>query len=78
MRFLKLVGSRLPHNLLIEIVLAIHAGPKSKLEKSLPHYSESIHLKKVLRFYKLLRIGVKLDKKSEALAEEWKSLGGDI
>ena len=71
LRFLRVAGSRLPRNLRTELVRDIHAGPKLKSMKA-----ETVHQEKVLRLYKLLQAGVKLDKKSKALAEEGRPAEG--
>ena len=66
LRFLRLGGSRLPRDLRVELVRAIHAGPKrvSKLPESV------IRREKALRLFKLAESGALLDKKSRALANE--------
>ena len=70
LRFFRLAGSRLPRSLRVEIVRAIHAGPKTKPPKTATNYAEELRREKALRFYKLTVSGVRLDRKSRALAEE--------
>ena len=68
LRFFRVAGSRLPRSLRVEIVRAIHAGPKSKREKALP--AAIIRREKALRLKKLAESGARLDKRSRALVEE--------
>ena len=70
LRFFRLAGTRLPRSLRVEIVRAIHAGPRAKSRKALPNYAEIIRREASLRLHKLSVSGVRLDKKSRALAEE--------
>ena len=78
LRFFRLAGARLPRDLRIEIVRAIHAGPKSKAGKALREDSELLRREKALRLYKLVQAGATLDKKSKALADEGKPPAEDI
>ena len=68
LRFLRLAGSRIPRSLRVEIVRAIHAGPKTKASRSLP--PEVIRSEKALHLRKLIVSGARLDKKSRTLAQE--------
>ena len=70
LRFFRLAGARLPGRLRVEIVRAIHAGPKSTKGKALPNHAEIIRREKALRLHKLSVSGAWLDKKSQALAGE--------
>ena len=70
LRFFRLAGSRLPRGLRVEVVRAIHVGPKFNKGKAAPNYAEIIHHEKALRLHKLSVSGALLDKKSRALAEE--------
>ena len=72
LRFFRLAGTRLPRSLRAEIVRAIHAGPRAKPRRALPNYAEIIRREASLRLHKLSVSGVRLDKKSRALAEELK------
>ena len=70
LRFFRLAGARLPGRLRVEIVRAIHAGPKSTKGKRPPNYAEIIRREKATRLDKLRVSGARLDKKSRALAGE--------
>ena len=70
LRFLRLAGARLPDRLRVQIVRAIHAGPKFIKGNVGPDYAEFIRGEKALRLHKLRISGARLDKKSQALAEE--------
>ena len=70
LRFLRLAGSRVPRGLRVEIVRAIHAGPKPKPRNPPPNYPLWIRREKALRLRKLALSGARLDKRSRELAEE--------
>ena len=72
LRFFRLAGTRLPRSLRVEIVRAIHAGPKAIPAKTPPDYAGIVHREKALRLHKLTVSGARLDKRSRALAEEAK------
>ena len=67
LRFLRQAGTRLPRRLRTQIVRTIHAGPKSKRERSDADY---LLREKRLRLRKLERSGVRLDQQSKTLASE--------
>ena len=67
-RFFRLAGSRLPRKLRVEIVHAIHAGPKGKERQRLR--PESIPREKALRLHRLGLSGVRLNLESRALVQE--------
>ena len=71
MRFLRLARKRLPRSLRVEIVRAVHAGPRSN--KGMGSFSsrERLHYAKALRLHKLSVSGASLDKKSRMLADEY-------
>ena len=66
LRFFRFAGSRLPRGLRVEIVRAIHAGPK-QMRKRAPLL---IRRMKALRLSKLSQSGARLDKKSRLLVAE--------
>ena len=70
LRFFRLAGKRLPQKLRLEIVRAIHAGPKSK--KGLGQFGSHDRLRheRALRLCKLRVSGARLDRKSRTLADE--------
>ena len=70
LRFLRLSGSRVPRGLRVEIVRAIHAGPKPKPRNPPANYPLWIRREKALRLRKLALSGARLDKRSRELAEE--------
>ena len=70
LRFLRLAGSRVPRSLRVEIVRAIHAGPKPKPRNPSPDYSRLIRREQALRLHKLAVSGARLDKRSRELAVE--------
>ena len=70
LRSFRLAGTRLPRSLRAETVRAIHVGPRAKPRRALPNYAEIIRREASLRLHKLSVSGVRLDKKSRALAEE--------
>ena len=70
LRFLRLGGSRLPRSLRVEIVRAIHAGPKANKATMPAHYAEVIRHEKALRLQRLAASGARLDKRSRLLASE--------
>ena len=70
LRFLRLAGSRVPRSLRVEIVRAIHAGPKPRPRKPPPNYPAWIRREQALRLYKLAVSGARLDKRSRKLAGE--------
>ena len=70
LRFLRLAGARLPRSLRIEIVRAIHAGPKGKKRTMSANYAQWIRSEKALRLHKLGASGARLDKMSRLLASE--------
>lgn len=74
LRFFRLAGSRLPRSLRVEIVRAIHTGPKANSK-----YPPSGYLvqEQAIRLHKLQVSGAKLDKKSKVLAGKHKSAGQD-
>ena len=76
LRFLRLAGSRLPRELRVSVVQAIHKVPRTKLSKRYPDF---IKKEKALRLYKLTLSGAKLDKKSMALVSDGHiSTDGDL
>ena len=68
LRFLRLGGARLPRNLRVEIVGAIHAGPKTKKRKMRELDGSAIRHEKALRLQKLAASGARLDQMSKELA----------
>ena len=64
LRFLRCAGSRLPRGLRVEVVRAIHAGPRGKMREIYERRD------KALRLFKLAESGAVVDKKSRALAAE--------
>ena len=77
LRFLRLAGGRLPRDLRVDVVRAIHAGSKSKPANPSEGYDKMIWEEKVLRLHKLAVSGAKLDKRSRALANEREAGGID-
>lgn len=69
LRFLRLAGSRLPRDLRVEVVRAIHAGPKGWRRLT----PDQIRWEKALRLCKLAESGARLDRKSRTLAAEAES-----
>ena len=67
LRFLRRAGSRLPHDLRVEVVHAIHAGPRGGMRKI---DERLIRREKALRLFKLAESGALVDKKSRELAAE--------
>ena len=67
LRFLRVAGSRLPRDLRVAVVRAVHAGPRGAMWKIDDHL---IRREKALRLYKLAQSGALVDKKSRALAGE--------
>ena len=70
LRFLRLAGSRVPRGLRVEIIRAIHAGPKPKPRNPPSHYPVWIRREKALRLHKLAVSGARLDRRSRELAAE--------
>ena len=70
LRFLRKAGRRLPRGLRVEIVRAIHTGPRNKRKMSQEDYTRLIRREKALRFHRLAESGARLDKRSKALADE--------
>lgn len=77
LRFLRKDDRHLPRSLKVEIVLAIHDGPKTKSQGATPDKVETIRREKALRLCKLIASGARLDKNSRALAEEMYSVSED-
>ena len=69
LRFLRLAESRVPRSLRVEIVRAIHAGPKPRPRKPPPNYPAWIRREQALRLYKLAVSGARLDKRSRKLGK---------
>ena len=69
LRFLRKAGARLPWDLRVAIVRAIHEGPKPKPRKPPPNYPALIRREQALRLHKLSVSGARLDKKSRELVE---------
>ena len=67
LRFLRVAGSRLPRKLRVEVVRAIHAGPRGGMRKL---DERLIRREKALRLFKLEESGAVVDKKSRELATE--------
>ena len=63
LRFLRCTGARLPRGLRVEIVRAIHTGPRP-MRKRTPPFTRRM---KALRLSKLAQSGARLDKKSRLL-----------
>ena len=79
LRFLRLGGARLPRSLRVEIVRAIHAGPKTKKRKMRELDASAIRHEKALRLQKLAASGARLDKMSKELAGEYvPDMEGDV
>ena len=79
LRFLRLGGARLPRSLRVEIVRAIHAGPKTKKRKMRELDASVIRHEKALRLQKLAASGARLDKMSKELAGEYvPDMDGDV
>ena len=70
LRFLRMAGSRMPRGLRVEVVRAIHAGPKSKPRNPPPDYPMWIRQQMALRLHKLAVSGSRLDKRSRELVAE--------
>ena len=70
LRFLRLGGSRLPRSLRVEIVRAIHAGPKAKKATMPAYYAGLIRHEKAMRLQRLAASGARLDKRSRLLASD--------
>ena len=70
LRFFRLAGARLPRSLRVEVVHAIHAGPKTRPAKASANFDDFIRREKTLRLHKLMVSCARLDKASRALAEE--------
>ena len=70
LRFFRLAGQRLPRSLRVEVVRAIHAGPKPKKDLGSSDGPERIRHEKALRLCKLQISGATLDKRARALAAE--------
>ena len=67
LRFLRVAGSRLPRGLRVQVVRAIHAGPRGMMLK----IDELMRRReKALRLFKLAESGALVDKKSRELATE--------
>ena len=79
LRFFRLAGTRLPRGLRVEIVRAIHAGLSAKPRRAPANHAEIMRREASLRLHKLSVSGVRLDRKSRALAEELQANadGGD-
>ena len=75
LRFLRLAGMRLPRSLRVDIVRAVHVGPKAGQGSFSAYDSDILDREKAPRLSKLAAGGVKLDKKSRSLAAKWQ--GGD-
>lgn len=69
LRLFRKAGARLPRDLRVEIVRAIHEGPKPKPRNPAPNYPALIRREQALRLHKLSVSGARLDKKSRELAE---------
>ena len=69
LRLFRKAGARLPRDLRVEIVRAIHEGPKPKPRNPPPNYPALIRREKALRLHKLSVSGARLDKNSRELAE---------
>ena len=69
LRLLRKAGARVPRSLRVEIVRAIHEGPKPKPRNPPPNYPALIRREQALRLHMLLVSGARLDKKSKELAE---------
>ena len=67
LRFLRIAGSRLPRDLRVQVVRAIHAGPRRGMRK---FEEQCVRQKKALRLFKLAESGALVDKKSRVLAAE--------
>lgn len=79
LRFLRLGGARMPRSLRVEIVRAIHAGPKTKKRKLREFDGSAIRHEKALRLQKLAASGARLDKGSKRLASEFvPDMHGDV
>jgi len=70
LRFLRRGGARLPRSLRVEIIRAIHAGPKATKRTMSAHYAQLIRSEKALRLQKLAASGARLDKMSKLLASD--------
>ena len=70
LRLFRLAGRRLSRSLRVEIVRAIHAGPKSNKGLGFFGSPDRLRHEKALFLYKLRVSGARLDKKSRALADE--------
>ena len=69
LRFFRLAGKRLPRDLRIAVVCAIHNGPRSKKGLGSFPSPESLRHEKALFLHKLSVSGARLDKKSRELAD---------
>jgi len=78
LRFFRLAGARLPRRLRVEMMRAIHAGPKTRPAEASADFDALIHREKALRLHKLVVSGARLDKASRALAEEAGPIDGDL
>ena len=71
LRFLRLAGSRLPSELRVEIISAVHAGSESAKGSMLADDARQvIRHEKALLLRKLAESGARLDEESKALADE--------
>ena len=70
LRFLRLAGARLPRSLRVEIVRAIHAGPKAGKQNATEDDERLIRHEQALRLHKLAVARAPLDKRSKELASE--------
>ena len=70
LRFFRLAGKRLPRSLLVEIVRAIHAGPKWNSGLGFFSSPKRLRHEKALLLSKLRVSGARLDRKSRALVDE--------
>ena len=70
LRFLRMAGKRLPRRLRVEVVRAIHAGPKGRQRFAGERHEETLRQETALRLYKLAVSGAQIDRGSRALAEE--------
>ena len=70
LRFLRQAGARLPRPLRVALVRAIHAGPKQRAGEPWTSDAATVRRETGLRLHKLAESGARIDKRSQALADE--------
>ena len=78
LRFLRRAGARVPRALRIDLVRAIHAGPKQRPRRPWPNYEAWMRHETALRLYKLVVSGARIDRRSRTLADEAAEVVGRV